>query len=210
MHAGGWTGVFWDMDDFPLPPGLDLNQFVKNVELAIFRHGIRCDVEFYAFGSSDSFDFDRYVFTEGSFTAYKFVDKRTRFYRCLHTILRWIYHRKQYGGVKNVLYIAKGIPGEDNDNMDSFFDQMIERGHNVLTVVPDGTSPENFDYLGPISAWYWSDLCSGGTAIADLDSSTDDDSDSGSDSPETDRAQGVKRASETDAAAAAKSLQKSS
>lgn len=51
MHADGWTGVFWDMDDFPLPPGLDVDQFVKNVELALWDKGVRGgDVVFYAYG----------------------------------------------------------------------------------------------------------------------------------------------------------------
>ncbi|KAH0850073.1 hypothetical protein HID58_095811 [Brassica napus] len=37
--------VFWDMDDFTLPPGLDVDQFVKNVCLAISNEGVRGDVD---------------------------------------------------------------------------------------------------------------------------------------------------------------------
>ena len=102
--------------------------------------------------------------------------------------------------MKNLLVIAKGIPGEDTNNMISFFEKNLVRGHNVFTVVPDGCLPENFDYPDPILAWHWSALCSGNRSI-DLYPTSDDDS--GSSSPETDRAQGVKRASETDAAGSA-------
>ncbi|CAG7896067.1 unnamed protein product, partial [Brassica rapa] len=37
----------------------------------------------------------------------------------------------------NVLVIAKAMPGEDNINM----------------IIPEGCSPENFDYPEPILAW---------------------------------------------------------
>ncbi|KAG2284373.1 hypothetical protein Bca52824_055593 [Brassica carinata] len=194
----GWTGVFWDMDDFTLPPGLGVDQFVKNVCLAISNEGARGDVEFFAYSSSDSFDYGRYLESK-SFTPAKVVSKRSRFYRLSHCMLNWVHKRRQYGGKKNVLVIAKAMPGEDNINLISFLDEMTVRDHNVFTVVPEGCSPENFDYPEPILAWYWSSLCSGSTSI-DLSSAyptTDDDS--GSSSPETDRAQGVKRASETDA-----------
>ncbi|WZZ37038.1 hypothetical protein YC2023_020439 [Brassica napus] len=140
------------------------------------------------------------------FTPAKVVDKRSRFYRLLHRMLLWVHKRQRFGGVKNLLVIAKALPGQDNITMISFLDEMIVRGHNVFTVVPEGCSPENFDYPEPILAWEWLALCSGNRSI-DLSSAypTDDD-DSG---PETDRAQGVKRASETDAAASArKRLQK--
>ncbi|KAG2301184.1 hypothetical protein Bca52824_029835 [Brassica carinata] len=177
------------MDDFPLPPGLDVDSFVKNVELSIQNQGIRGDVEFFAYGSSDSFDYGRYLASQ-SFTPDQVVDRRTRFYRLLHGMHHWLHYRQQYGGTKKFLVIAK-----------VFLTKMIDRDHNVFTVVPDGCSPENFDYPEPILAWYWSSLCCGGTSI-DLYPTTDDDS--GSNSPETDRAQGAKRASETDSAGGSK------
>ncbi|CAN7004326.1 unnamed protein product, partial [Brassica oleracea var. botrytis] len=205
MVVHGWTGVFWDMDEFPLPPGLDVDQFVENVKLAISNEGARGHVEFFAYGSSDSFDYGRYL-EDRFFTPAKVVDKRSRFYRLLHRMLLWVHKRQRFGGIKNLLVIAKALPGQDNITMISFLDEMIVRDHNVFTVVPEGCSPENFDYPEPILAWHWSALCSGNRSI-DLSSAypTDDD-DSG---PETDRAQDVKPASETDAAASArKRLQK--
>lgn len=119
-------------------------------------------------------------------------------------MIHWLRYREQYGGIKTLLVIAKSIPGEDTKVMIRFFDRLLLRDHDVFTVVPDGCSPENFDYPEPIKAWHWSSLCSGGSSI-DLYSSesSDDDDDSGSSSPDTDRAQGVKRESETDAAGSA-------
>ncbi|CDY71929.1 BnaUnng04730D [Brassica napus] len=136
-----------------------------------------------------------------SFTPAKVVGKRSRFYRLVHRMLNWVHKRQQYGGKKNLLVIAKAMPGEDNINLISFLDEMIDRYHNVFTVVPDGCClPENFDYPEPILAWEWLALCYGRESI-DLSSAyptDDDDDDSGSSS------QGVKRASETDAAGSAK------
>ncbi|KAF2600779.1 hypothetical protein F2Q68_00012350 [Brassica cretica] len=189
------------MDDFPLPPGLDVDQFVKNVELAISNAGALGEVEFFAYGSSDSFDYGRYL-ESMSFTPAKVVGKRSRFYRLVHRMLNWVHKRQQYGGKKNLLVIAKAMPGEDNINLISFLDEMIDRDHNVFTVVPDGCClPENFDYPEPILAWEWLALCYGRESI-DLSSAypTSDGDDSGSSS------QGVKRASETDAAGSAKNV----
>ncbi|XP_048604321.1 uncharacterized protein LOC125582002 [Brassica napus] len=202
MVVHGWTGVFWDMDEFPLPPGLDVDQFVKNVELAISNAGALGEVEFFAYSSSDSFDYGRYL-ESMSFTPAKVVGKRSRFYRLIHRMLNWVHKRQQYGGKKNLLVIAKAMPGEDNINLISFLDEMIVRDHNVFTVVPEGCSPENFDYPEPILAWYWSDLCSGNRSI-DLSSAypTDDDDDDYDD----DDGPGVKRASETHAAGSARKL----
>ncbi|KAG2284231.1 hypothetical protein Bca52824_055451 [Brassica carinata] len=149
------------MDDFPLPPGLDVDQFVKNVELAISNAGALGEVEFFAYGSSDSFDYGRYL-ESMSFTPAKVVGKRSRFYRLVHRMLNWVHKRQQYGGKKNLLVIAKAMPGEDNINLISFLDEMIDRYHNVFTVVPDGCFlPENFDYPEPILAWEWLALCYG-------------------------------------------------
>ncbi|CDY63100.1 BnaA02g37110D [Brassica napus] len=138
-----------------------------------------------------------------SFTPAKVVGKRSRFYRLIHRMLNWVHKRQQYGGKKNLLVIAKAMPGEDNINLISFLDEMIVRDHNVFTVVPEGCSPENFDYPEPILAWYWSDLCSGNRSI-DLSSAypTDDDDDDYDD----DDGPGVKRASETHAAGSARKL----
>ncbi|KAH0852955.1 hypothetical protein HID58_093587 [Brassica napus] len=77
VFPDGWTGVFWDMDDFTLPPGLDVDQFVKNVCLAISNEGVRGDVEFFAYSSSDTFDYGRYLESK-SFTPAKVVSKRSR------------------------------------------------------------------------------------------------------------------------------------
>ncbi|CAF2144703.1 unnamed protein product, partial [Brassica napus] len=162
--------------------------------------GAHGHVEFFAYGSSDSFDYGRYL-EDRFFTPAKVVDKRPRFYRLLHSMLNWVHKRQRFGGIKNLLVIAKALPGQDNITMISFLDEMIVRDHNVFTVVPEGCSPENFDYPEPILAWYWSDLCSGNRSI-DLSSAypTDDDDDD----DEIDCAQGVKRASETDAAGSAR------
>ncbi|CAN6859380.1 unnamed protein product, partial [Brassica oleracea] len=155
--------------------------------------GFGGDVEFLAFGSSDSFDYglESEYFSSDKQKKKKVVDKRTRFYHMLNRMRRWLHGRHQFGGMKNLLVI---------NNMISFFEKILVRGHNVFTVVPDGCLPENFDYPDPILAWHWSALCSGNRSI-DLYPTSDDDS--GSSSPETDRAQGVKRASETDAAGSA-------
>ncbi|CAH8363594.1 unnamed protein product [Eruca vesicaria subsp. sativa] len=184
MHADGWTGVFWDMDEFPLPPGLDVKQFVNNVKLAIWSEGFRGpEVDFFAYTSSDSFNYSDDEF----FTLFKVEDKRSGFYRLLHGMLNWLYKRQQYGGTKSLLFIAKAMPGEDNDTMISILNSLLVRSHCVLTVVPDGCSPENFDYPEPTLAWYWSDLCSGNKSI-ELPDPTFSDDDSGSSSPETHRA----------------------
>nr|VDC92803.1 unnamed protein product [Brassica rapa] len=116
MVVHGWTGVFWDMDEFPLPPGLDVDQFVKNVELAISNAGALGEVEFFAYSSSDSFDYGRYL-ESMSFTPAKVVGKRSRFYRLIHRMLNWVHKRQMYGGIKNLLVIAKAMPGEDNINL---------------------------------------------------------------------------------------------
>ncbi|KAL0686066.1 hypothetical protein Bca4012_052914 [Brassica carinata] len=130
------------MDDFPLPPGLDVDQFVKNVELAISNAGALGEVEFFAYGSSDSFDYGRYL-ESMSFTPAKVVGKRSRFYRLVHRMLNWVHKRQQYGGKKNLLVIAKAMPGEDNINLISFLDEMIDRYHNVFTLYVMEESPEN-------------------------------------------------------------------
>ncbi|CAN6805611.1 unnamed protein product [Brassica oleracea var. botrytis] len=111
-------------------------------------------------------------------TACKVVDKPTRLYMMLHHMVSWALTRIQYGGQKNLLVIAKGIPGGEDDNMVTFLDSMIDRDIHVFTVVPDGCTPENFDYPEPILAWEWSAICSGGLSI-DLSSAypTDDDDD---------------------------------
>ena len=85
------------MDDFTLPPGLDVDQFVKNVCLAISNEGVRGDVEFFAYSSSDTFDYGRYLESK-SFTPAKVVSKRSRLYRLLHCMLNWVHHRQQYRG----------------------------------------------------------------------------------------------------------------
>ncbi|KAL0672424.1 hypothetical protein Bca4012_000404 [Brassica carinata] len=93
-------------------------------------------------------------------TACKVVDKPTRLYMMLHHMVSWALTRIQYGGQKNLLVIAKGIPGGEDDNMVTFLDSMIDRDIHVFTVVPDGCTPENFDYPEPILAWECSQLAS--------------------------------------------------
>ncbi|KAG2284375.1 hypothetical protein Bca52824_055595 [Brassica carinata] len=109
---------------------------------------------------------------------------------------------KLEGSTKIVNLVHRPVSYFDDDSGSSSPEtdraQGVKRASETdAAVVPDGCLPENFDYPDPILAWHWSALCSGNRSI-DLYPTSDDDS--GSSSPETDRAQGVKRASETDAA----------
>ncbi|CAF1921144.1 unnamed protein product, partial [Brassica napus] len=145
------------------------------------------------------------------FTPAKVVDKRSRFYRLLHRMLLWVHKRQRFGGVKNLLVIAKALPGQDNitminerllhkDTHYSWNQTFKLKIHIILGIKShprrsQGVLQRIEDTLSLDIA-----LCYGRESI-DLSSAyptDDDDDDSGSSS------QGVKRASETDAAGSAK------
>ncbi|CAH8264955.1 unnamed protein product [Arabidopsis lyrata] len=132
-HCYSVTGVFWDVEEIPIPKDVNLPSISGNIESALEKLGFYAlePVEFIALGEKKDiaskgewFEADIYYVSEG--------DKDTRVNLMSFHILNWA--SSSFKRQPNVMLISRNLP--DDTEFVRVFNALKSRGFNVLLVQP--------------------------------------------------------------------------
>ncbi|CAL9235840.1 unnamed protein product [Arabidopsis halleri] len=140
---GRKTGVFWDVDDSPLPNDLDPQSIYQKIKTALEEKEYLGEITIWAYADKitlsddlmDEYRKAKIYFLPGG-------DKNARFYRMIHDIQLWEIDTLplRYSTESNVIVISNNIPG-DIDFIECL-KCSASRGYNNLLVQPNESAPE--------------------------------------------------------------------
>ncbi|KAG7569463.1 NYN domain limkain-b1-type [Arabidopsis thaliana x Arabidopsis arenosa] len=140
---GRKTGVFWDVDDSPLPNDLDPQSIYQKIKTALEEKEYLGEMTIWAYADKITFSDDlmdeyrkaKIYFLPGG-------DKNARFYRMIHDIQLWEIDTLplRYSTESNVIVISNNIPS-DIDFIECL-KCSASRGYNNLLVQPNEAAPE--------------------------------------------------------------------
>ncbi|XP_010438999.1 PREDICTED: uncharacterized protein LOC104722519 [Camelina sativa] len=68
FYKDGKTGVFWDVEDYPIPDGLDPASIYQSIKEAVKKHGCDAEVTIHAYADDNTFSDElRRQFSDGGF-----------------------------------------------------------------------------------------------------------------------------------------------
>ncbi|XP_023638699.1 uncharacterized protein LOC111830546 [Capsella rubella] len=165
------TRVFWDVGDFPAPPGTCIKLFREIVERALLIEGYRCydfSIKGYDAGKLPFRLLGHYVMAGVSFDL-RAEEKCTRLNCMLGDMINWAFESmnppRAVPRQINLLVIAKDIPGGDTEFVRVCHD-LQETGFNVFLIVPDDCPRK--EVPPPTTAklvWRWTSLFHGGLPV---------------------------------------------
>ncbi|CAL9246261.1 unnamed protein product [Arabidopsis halleri] len=166
--AGATTRVFWDVDDFPVPPGKPLDSFPKNIKDALEIEGYISDVSFFGYDAGKlSYKAMCHYRKAQVLFVHQSEKKCTRLNSMLLDMIDWAYQNPPTRSSQkvNLLVIAKDIPDGDTEFV-SVCERLQQRNYNVFVVVPDDCPEEELPLPSTASlVWRWTNLFDGGIPI---------------------------------------------
>ncbi|CAA7044644.1 unnamed protein product [Microthlaspi erraticum] len=153
------SGVFWDVDDFPVPEGRGIREIVEsNLE----KQGYKGEASITVYGEKDPFSPEETA--KGRFTFVKRSDKYWRLHKMLTDIGLWVLEiPDRYRIPTNVVVVAKNI--SENTDFVRFLEELDSVDFNVSVVFPDDVKPAEVNIPEVRFAWYWKDFLEVGDPI---------------------------------------------
>ncbi|CAA7015478.1 unnamed protein product [Microthlaspi erraticum] len=157
------TGVFWDLEDYPIPDHLDPATVVENIKLVLKSNGYTGDVFVWAYLPGGK------TFSKHSVQEYKDAgittitvteEKYRRLHRMLIDFQVWsMDNRAIYGVGPNILVITKDMVGKKTSFI-RLLGIFEEADYHVLWALPDDDTIEAPSCVK--AKWHWRFLSGGG------------------------------------------------
>ncbi|KFK23499.1 hypothetical protein AALP_AAs41097U000200 [Arabis alpina] len=165
------TNVFWDLEDFPVPPGRKLDRkFAHNMESTLELEGYIGDLKIWAYGGEKPPKVARKLDDHLGFIdimlLQKTDSKRARLNKMILDMIYCVYENPLYRTFRfkiNLVVIAKDIPGEDTDLFPVLGELKRKQCNvNVILAIPDDW-PSKEHYPHPVAdlVWHWTRLFDG-------------------------------------------------
>ncbi|VVB06376.1 unnamed protein product [Arabis nemorensis] len=169
-YAGAKTGVFWDIEDCPIPNGLDPVSVYRNIKTALANQGYRGEVTIKAFKEKKTIRND---FELAGINLEIAGDKHGRFTSMYHAFFSWVLQNRD---TTNLLIISR-----DKTEFVTFLQDSVGENYNVL-VAESEDPPEKCSKCGvaldkppftkkPVfgnEEWFWTSLANGGDPITTI------------------------------------------
>ncbi|CAH2063288.1 unnamed protein product [Thlaspi arvense] len=152
------TGVFWDMEDCPIPEGLDPGSVYRNIKSALANNGYGGEVTICAFGDKNQIPG---YFESAGIELVRAGDKRARLLGMMNDFFSWV-RQNRGAGSSNLMVIS-----HDTSEFASCLDGLAEIGQRILLAQPRMTPRRcRKCRVNTASAeWLWETLAAGGDPI---------------------------------------------
>ncbi|CAA7039898.1 unnamed protein product [Microthlaspi erraticum] len=166
------TGVFWDLEDFPIPDDLDPATVLQNIKLALQKSGHHGDVFVWAYlpgGKTFSKHSVKEYEDAGITTISTREDKHARLRRMILDFFLWSLDNEHHPPTgPNILVVTKDMVDRETTFLRVL--RLLEiRCYHVLWALPDDNTTESPSWVK--SSWHWRILLSGGDPINQTQSS---------------------------------------
>ncbi|VVB06464.1 unnamed protein product [Arabis nemorensis] len=167
-YAEAKTGVFWDIEDCPIPNGLDPVSVSQNIKSALANQGYRGEVSINAYKEKKTIRND---FELAGINLVIAGDKHGRSMSMFNAFFGWVLRNR--GANTNLLIISR-----DKTEFFTHLEGCVAENHNILLAESE-EPPERCSKCGialdkpPISdkpvfgneEWFWTSLATGGEPI---------------------------------------------
>ncbi|CAA7033277.1 unnamed protein product [Microthlaspi erraticum] len=158
-YAEAKTCVFWDIEDCPIPDGLDPEMVAKNIKTALAKRGYLGELTIKVYG--DKYQVEEYYQSAG-IELHSLGSKYERFRRMYPDFFRW--GLSHVHDVTNMMVISG-----DNAEFASCLQRVKESGQNILTAQPEDAPRRccgcSVSEAAVTDEWIWDSLAAGGDPI---------------------------------------------
>ncbi|CAF1851183.1 unnamed protein product [Brassica napus] len=147
------TAVFWDIEDCPIPGGMDPLTFLQNIKLALVNHGCHVNVSIMAYCDKNRSLEDFSLSDTSPITLVPTGDKYARIKKMFRDIFLWALANPQTSSV--MVVITKSMPWHISDVPCDAFES---RNYNLVLADPYAVGYVN-------SVWLSTSLFGGGNPI---------------------------------------------
>ncbi|KAL0772670.1 LOW QUALITY PROTEIN: hypothetical protein Bca101_037821 [Brassica carinata] len=147
------TAVFWDIEDCPIPGGMDPLTFLQNIKLALVNHGCHVNVSIMAYCDKNRSLEDFSLSDTSPITLVPTGDKYARIKKMFRDIFLWAMANPQTSSV--MVVITKSMPWHISDVPCDAFES---RNYNLVLADPYAVGYVN-------SVWLSTSLFGGGNPI---------------------------------------------
>uniref|UniRef100_A0A1J3HCV0 NYN domain-containing protein n=1 Tax=Noccaea caerulescens TaxID=107243 RepID=A0A1J3HCV0_NOCCA len=158
-YSAGKTGVFWDVNDFPVPDGRGIREIV---EFVLRENGYTGEISITVYGDKDPFSAEEAA--KGGFTFVQRSDEYWRINDMLLDIALWAVN-SPYPPDRNPANVMVLAKNKENTDFVNFLEDLNNQDFNVLLVVPDDVKPEDVNVPPVNVAWYWKSIQGDGKPI---------------------------------------------
>ncbi|CAA7030588.1 unnamed protein product [Microthlaspi erraticum] len=161
--SAGKIGVFWDVNDFPVPEGRGIHEIVESVLRGNEYSG---DISITVYGEKNPLSAEEAA--KGDITFVQKSDKYWRVNDMLLDIAMWAVNSPfpPDSNPANVMILARN---KEKTDFVSFLKNLNNANFNVLVVVPDDVKPEELNVPAVNVAWYWKSIQEDGKPIPQED-----------------------------------------
>ncbi|CAA7023053.1 unnamed protein product [Microthlaspi erraticum] len=157
--SAGKIGVFWDVDDFPVPEGRGIREIVESV---LRENDYTGDISITVYGEKNPLSAEETA--KGGFTFVQRSDKYWRVNDMLLDIALWAVN-SPYPPRHNPASVMVLAKNKEKTEFFSFLGSLNNASFNVLVVVPDDVKPEDQNVPPVNGAWYWKSVQGDGEPI---------------------------------------------
>ncbi|CAA7024801.1 unnamed protein product [Microthlaspi erraticum] len=171
VEGNNSTGVFWDLEDYPIPEHLDPATVVENIKFALKNNGYTGDVFVWAFLPGGK-TFSKHSVQEykdaGITTITVMEEKYLRLRRMIVDFLLWSADNCPHFTMgPNTLVITKDMVGKTTSFL-RFLQTLATAYYHVLWALPDDNTTEPTSWVK--LKWQWRILSGGGDPINETES----------------------------------------
>ncbi|KAG7561555.1 NYN domain limkain-b1-type [Arabidopsis thaliana x Arabidopsis arenosa] len=157
------TQIFWDIEDFPIPDGLDPKSVCQKIKQGLDFRGDVSISAYYEDKTVPEEVLDKY--RDARITLHPYGGKSTRLDNMILDILLWsMDNPSDYYHPLNLVVISRNISKETLLN--NVLQSCTWTEYNVVVVLPDNFASQGMPPLpGVNSSWLWKSLLDGGEPI---------------------------------------------